>query len=119
MGRESRTPSCLQFKFLFSPSFPVDNLPGPGKPYWPGDFVTTASESDGHVGSEKLRVEPVGKTDRLGLTEELPRENGETQIREGIFGSLPHPTALPQKGKKVWLLETARATHWSPCLSST
>ncbi|XP_062834481.1 cadherin EGF LAG seven-pass G-type receptor 2 isoform X1 [Anolis carolinensis] len=76
----------------------VDNLPGPGKPYWPGDFVTTASESDGHAGSEKLRVEPVGKIDRMGLAEEIPRENGETQTREGIMGSLPHSTAQPYKG---------------------
>ncbi|XP_060132979.1 cadherin EGF LAG seven-pass G-type receptor 2 isoform X2 [Zootoca vivipara] len=76
----------------------VDNLAGPGKPYWPGDFVTTASESDGHVGSEKLRVEPMGKNDRLGPTEEMPRENGETQTRDGVLGSLPHPTAQPQKG---------------------
>lgn len=79
----------------------MDNLAGPGKPYWPGDFVTTASESDGHVGSEKLRVEPMGKNDRLGPTEEMPRENGETQTRDGILGSLPHPTAQPQKGKEV------------------
>ncbi|KAM6454465.1 cadherin EGF LAG seven-pass G-type receptor 2 isoform 4-T4 [Liasis olivaceus] len=78
----------------------VDNVSGPGKPYWPGDFVTTASESDGHLGPESLRVEPVGKNDRLGLTEELARENG-----EGILGSLPHPTAQPQKGilKKKYL----------------
>ncbi|XP_053103347.1 cadherin EGF LAG seven-pass G-type receptor 2 isoform X2 [Hemicordylus capensis] len=83
----------------------VDNLSGPGNPYWPGDFVTTASESDGHAGSEKLRVEPVGKNEHLGPTEEMPRENGETQAREGILGSLPHPTAQPQKGilKKKYL----------------
>ncbi|XP_072211900.1 cadherin EGF LAG seven-pass G-type receptor 2 isoform X1 [Excalfactoria chinensis] len=31
----------------------------PTRPYWPGEFVTTASESDGHGGTEPLRVEPV------------------------------------------------------------
>ncbi|KAF7254507.1 Cadherin EGF LAG seven-pass G-type receptor 2 [Varanus komodoensis] len=82
-----------------------DSLSGPGKPYWPGDFVTTASESDGHAGSEKLRVEPIGKSDRLGPTEEMPRENGDTQTRENMLSSLPHPTAQPQKGilKKKYL----------------
>lgn len=85
----------------FSPFFPADNLSGPGKPYWPGDFVTTASESDGHAGSEKLRVEPIGKNDWLGQAEEAPRENGETQPRESILSSLPHPAAQPQKGKEI------------------
>ncbi|XP_077190373.1 cadherin EGF LAG seven-pass G-type receptor 2 isoform X2 [Paroedura picta] len=79
-------------------STPKDNISGPGKPYWPGDFVTTASESDGHAGSEKLRVEPIGKNDWLGPAEEAPRENGETQTRESILSSLPHPAAQPQKG---------------------
>ncbi|XP_060087564.1 cadherin EGF LAG seven-pass G-type receptor 2 isoform X2 [Heteronotia binoei] len=79
-------------------STPKDNLSGPGNPYWPGDFVTTASESDGHAGSEKLRVEPIGKNNWLGQAEEAPRENGETQTRESILSSLPHSTAQPQKG---------------------
>lgn len=63
--------------------------------------MTTASESDGHVGSEKLRVEPIGKSDWLGPTEEMPRENGDAQMRECILGALPHPTAQPQKGKEL------------------
>lgn len=36
-----------------------DGAVAPARPYWPGEFVTTASESDGHGGTEPLRVEPV------------------------------------------------------------
>ncbi|KAL8205116.1 UNVERIFIED_CONTAM: Cadherin EGF LAG seven-pass G-type receptor 2 [Gekko kuhli] len=89
---------CPNSEKMPAHSTPKDNLSGPGKPYWPGDFVTTASESDGHAGTEKLRVEPIGKNDWLGQAEEVLRENGETQTRENILSSLPHPTAQPQKG---------------------
>lgn len=95
-GVNTKSDFIKRWNLQSSSPFSVDNISGPGKPYWPGDFVTTASESDGHPGSESLRVEPMGKNDRLGLTEELARENG-----EGILGSLPHPTAQPQKGKKL------------------
>ncbi|NWH28273.1 CELR2 protein, partial [Grus americana] len=37
---------------------PGDSLVAPGQPYWPGEFVTTASESEGHGGSETLRALP-------------------------------------------------------------
>lgn len=36
-----------------------DSTVAPTRPYWPGEFVTTASESDGHGGTEPLRVEAV------------------------------------------------------------
>ncbi|XP_064589329.1 cadherin EGF LAG seven-pass G-type receptor 2 isoform X4 [Zonotrichia leucophrys gambelii] len=42
------------------PPGPGDPLVPPGCPYWPGEFVTTASESEGPGGSEGLRVQPAG-----------------------------------------------------------
>uniref|UniRef100_A0A8B9NJA1 Cadherin EGF LAG seven-pass G-type receptor 2 n=1 Tax=Accipiter nisus TaxID=211598 RepID=A0A8B9NJA1_9AVES len=66
-----------------------DTLPGPAlsppapgnaslgaPPYWPGEFMTTASESEGHGGSETLRP---------------PRLNGEALPRDPPLLPLPHP----------------------------
>ncbi|XP_075766558.1 cadherin EGF LAG seven-pass G-type receptor 2 isoform X2 [Pelodiscus sinensis] len=75
----------------------AENLPSHGKPYWPGEFVTTASESDGHAGPEKLRVEPATGQVRLGHAEETVRENGDAPDKNMLM-SLPHPAAQPQKG---------------------
>ncbi|XP_044871039.1 cadherin EGF LAG seven-pass G-type receptor 2 [Mauremys mutica] len=75
----------------------ADNLLAHGKPYWPGEFVTTASESDGHTGPETLRVEPAAEQVWLGPLEEAPRENGEA-LDKNVLVPLPNPTAQPQKG---------------------
>nr|XP_032655516.1 cadherin EGF LAG seven-pass G-type receptor 2 [Chelonoidis abingdonii] len=75
----------------------ADNLLAHGKPYWPGEFVTTASESDGHTGPETLRVEPVVGQVWLGPPEEAPRENGEA-LDKNVLVPLPNPTVQPQKG---------------------
>ncbi|XP_039393669.1 cadherin EGF LAG seven-pass G-type receptor 2 isoform X2 [Mauremys reevesii] len=75
----------------------ADNLLAHGKPYWPGEFVTTASESDGHTGPETLRVEPAAEQVWLGPPEEAPRENGEA-LDKNMLVPLPNPTAQPQKG---------------------
>ncbi|TFK00729.1 izumo sperm-egg fusion protein 3 [Platysternon megacephalum] len=75
----------------------ADNLPAHGKPYWPGEFVTTASESDGHAGPETLQVEPAAGQVWLGPPEEAPRENGEA-LDKNVLVPLPNPTAQPQKG---------------------
>ncbi|XP_053882803.1 cadherin EGF LAG seven-pass G-type receptor 2 isoform X1 [Malaclemys terrapin pileata] len=75
----------------------VDNPPAHGKPYWPGEFVTTASESDGHAGPETLWVEPAAEQVWLGPPEEAPRENGEA-LDKNVLVPLPNPTAQPQKG---------------------
>uniref|UniRef100_K7FSG0 Cadherin EGF LAG seven-pass G-type receptor 2 n=1 Tax=Pelodiscus sinensis TaxID=13735 RepID=K7FSG0_PELSI len=72
----------------------AENLPSHGKPYWPGEFVTTASESDGHAGPEKLRVEPATGQVRLGHAEETVRENGDA-LDKNMLMSLPHPAAQP------------------------
>lgn len=67
-----------------------DSLVAPGRPYWPGEFVTTtASESEGHGGSESLRVEPAGgEGPPRG---EPPRLNGEALPRDPPLLPLPHP----------------------------
>ncbi|NWZ30773.1 CELR2 protein, partial [Asarcornis scutulata] len=60
------------------PSPPAGDSPvAPARPYWPGEFVTTASESDGHGGSETLRVEPA--------------VGGEVPPRPAPLLPLPHP----------------------------
>ena len=66
-----------------------DGLVAPGQPYWPGEFVTTASESEGHGGSETLRVEPAGGEGPL--RGEPPRLNGEALPRDPLLLPLPHP----------------------------
>lgn len=74
------------------------------KPYWPGEFLTTASESDGHGGLEKLRVETAEVS--LGHLDDLPRVNGEALYKENVLMSLPNPAAQPQKGKwGAWLIQ--------------
>ncbi|XP_075377780.1 cadherin EGF LAG seven-pass G-type receptor 2 [Mycteria americana] len=72
-----------------TPPAPGDSLVAPGRPYWPGEFVTTASESEGHGGSETLRVEPAGgEGPPRG---EPPRPNGEALPRDPPLLPLPHP----------------------------
>ncbi|KAM6398895.1 cadherin EGF LAG seven-pass G-type receptor 2 [Rhynochetos jubatus] len=68
---------------------PGDSLGAPGRPYWPGEFVTTASESEGPGGSETLRVEPAG--DEGPPRGDPPRLNGEALPREPPLLPLPHP----------------------------
>ncbi|XP_043932407.1 cadherin EGF LAG seven-pass G-type receptor 2 isoform X2 [Protopterus annectens] len=80
----------------------VDNISAPTKPYWPGEFVTTASESEGHVGSEKLKVETVASVephrDKLGQLEEKPREIGDGTYKDNALPSYPPSVLQPQKG---------------------
>ncbi|XP_028652386.2 cadherin EGF LAG seven-pass G-type receptor 2 isoform X2 [Erpetoichthys calabaricus] len=80
----------------------LDNLSGHVKPYWPGEFVTTASESEGHGGSEKLKVETVPNSDvsreKLNSIEDRVRENGDGIYKDNTVVSLPNPNAQPQKG---------------------
>ncbi|NXK15465.1 CELR2 protein, partial [Herpetotheres cachinnans] len=72
-----------------APPAPGDSLVAPGQPYWPGEFVTTASDSEGHGGSETLRVEPAGgEGPPRG---EPPRLNGEALPRDPLLLPLPHP----------------------------
>lgn len=67
-----------------------DSLVAPGHPYWPGEFVTTASESEGPAGgSETLRVEPAGG--QGPPRGDLPRPNGELLPRAPPLLPLPHP----------------------------
>ncbi|KAM6044521.1 cadherin EGF LAG seven-pass G-type receptor 2 isoform 2-T2 [Chlamydotis macqueenii] len=71
------------------PPGPGDSLVAPGHPYWPGEFVTTASESEGQGGSEPLRVEPAGgEGPPRG---DPPRLNGEALPRDPPPLPLPHP----------------------------
>ncbi|XP_017691028.1 PREDICTED: cadherin EGF LAG seven-pass G-type receptor 2 isoform X1 [Lepidothrix coronata] len=62
----------------------------PGCPYWPGEFVTTASESEGMAGTEGLRVQPAGGAGAPPLGDP-PRPNGEALPREPLLLPLPHP----------------------------
>ncbi|XP_064499492.1 cadherin EGF LAG seven-pass G-type receptor 2-like [Pseudopipra pipra] len=62
----------------------------PGCPYWPGEFVTTASESEGVAGTEGLRVQPAGGA-RGPPRGDPPRPNGEALPREPLLLPLPHP----------------------------
>ncbi|XP_069731782.1 LOW QUALITY PROTEIN: cadherin EGF LAG seven-pass G-type receptor 2 [Phaenicophaeus curvirostris] len=71
------------------PPTPGDSLVAPTQPYWPGEFVTTASESEGPGGSETLRVEPVGGEGPLRA--EPPRFNSEVPPRVPPLLPLPHP----------------------------
>ncbi|XP_029430115.1 cadherin EGF LAG seven-pass G-type receptor 2 [Rhinatrema bivittatum] len=79
----------------------VDNLSAQTKPYWPGEFVTTASESEGHIGSERLKVETVASIelpkDNLDHPEKAA-ENGDMHYKENTTAVLPNPVAQPQKG---------------------
>ncbi|XP_058860276.1 cadherin EGF LAG seven-pass G-type receptor 2-like isoform X2 [Acipenser ruthenus] len=74
------------------------------KPYWPGDFVTTASDSEGHGGSEKLKVETLPSSeppwDKLSLLEERPKENGDGQgtYKDNMLACLPNPYVQPHRG---------------------
>ncbi|XP_036387094.1 cadherin EGF LAG seven-pass G-type receptor 2 [Megalops cyprinoides] len=74
---------------------------------WPGDFVTTASESEGQCGMDRLRVETLASSDHgLGsdgrdLLEERPDGKGEGHGKDNtllFLSSLPNPSAYPQKG---------------------
>eukprot|EP00062_Callorhinchus_milii_P009585 gi/632953584/ref/XP_007892498.1/ PREDICTED: cadherin EGF LAG seven-pass G-type receptor 2 [Callorhinchus milii] len=80
----------------------VDNISAHVKPYWPGEFMTTASESEGHAGSEKLKVETVANIElhreKLNHVDERPKENGDTLYKESSVTSMPNPNAQPQKG---------------------
>ncbi|XP_065710360.1 cadherin EGF LAG seven-pass G-type receptor 2 isoform X2 [Patagioenas fasciata] len=73
-----------------TPPSPGDSLVAPGHPYWPGEFVTTASESEGPGGgSETLRVEPAGG--QGPPRGDLPHPNGELLPRAPPLLPLPHP----------------------------
>lgn len=80
----------------------VDNLTGQNKPYWPGEFVTTASESEGQTGSEKLKVETVTKEElppeKVGLLEEKPKENGDIIHKDCTLVTQASVMSHPQKG---------------------
>ncbi|KAI1890772.1 hypothetical protein AGOR_G00157060 [Albula goreensis] len=74
---------------------------------WPGEFVTTASDSEGPSGTERLKVESIGHTDLcLGqdnrdLVEQRHDGTGEGYGKENtmlFLSSLPNPSAYPQKG---------------------
>ncbi|KAM9369337.1 LOW QUALITY PROTEIN: cadherin EGF LAG seven-pass G-type receptor 2 [Phaethornis superciliosus] len=81
---------------------PGDSLVAPGRPYWPGEFMTTtASESEGQGGSEALRVEPAGggqghppRPDPGPPRGDPPHPNGQALPRDPPLLPLPHP----QKG---------------------
>ncbi|XP_027529250.1 LOW QUALITY PROTEIN: cadherin EGF LAG seven-pass G-type receptor 2-like, partial [Neopelma chrysocephalum] len=78
------------------PAHPTNPLPAgaalvpPGCPYWPGEFVTTASESEGVAGTEGLRVQPAGGAGGPPRGDPL-RPNGEALPREPLLLPLPHP----------------------------
>uniref|UniRef100_A0A8C5T0W3 Cadherin EGF LAG seven-pass G-type receptor 2 n=1 Tax=Malurus cyaneus samueli TaxID=2593467 RepID=A0A8C5T0W3_9PASS len=71
-------------------------LPGPGCPYWPGEFVTTASESEGPGGSEGLRVQRAG--DQGPPWGDFLQPNGEALPRDltGSDGGAP-PVPRPRQ----------------------
>ncbi|KAL9824656.1 cadherin EGF LAG seven-pass G-type receptor 2-like [Geothlypis trichas] len=71
------------------PPGPGDPLVSPGCPYWPGEFVTTASESEGPGGSEGLRVQPAGGQGHPWG--DPPRPNGEALPRDHLLLPLPQP----------------------------
>nr|XP_014351913.1 PREDICTED: cadherin EGF LAG seven-pass G-type receptor 2 [Latimeria chalumnae] len=79
-----------------------NNVAAHMKPYWPGEFITTASESDGHAGSDKLKVETVANVelhrDKMNHLEDKPKENGDGIYKENMLVSLPFPATQPQKG---------------------
>ncbi|XP_078500339.1 cadherin EGF LAG seven-pass G-type receptor 2 isoform X1 [Lissotriton helveticus] len=80
----------------------VDNLTGQPKPYWPGEFVTTASESEGQTGSEKLKVETVTKEElppeKVAFLEEKPKENGDIIHKDCTLVTQASVMNHPQKG---------------------
>ncbi|XP_066191682.1 cadherin EGF LAG seven-pass G-type receptor 2-like [Sylvia atricapilla] len=75
------------------PLGPGDPLVPLGCPYWPGEFVTTASESEGPGGSEGLQVQPAGGQGHPWG--DPPRPKGKAHPRDPLLLPLPHPT-------KVW-----------------
>ncbi|XP_072569096.1 cadherin EGF LAG seven-pass G-type receptor 2 [Paramormyrops kingsleyae] len=74
-------------------SYKDNNL---SQPYWPGEFVTTASESEG---TERLRVQTLTSPelslsqDKGPVLEVQGKDNG-----AAILPSLPKPSAQPHKG---------------------
>ncbi|XP_078098403.1 cadherin EGF LAG seven-pass G-type receptor 2 isoform X5 [Mustelus asterias] len=81
----------------------VDNITAHVKPYWPGEFMTTASESESHGGgSENLKVETMANIElhreKFNHLDEKPKENGDTLYKENTLTSLPNPNVQPQKG---------------------
>ncbi|XP_063274455.1 cadherin EGF LAG seven-pass G-type receptor 2 isoform X3 [Prinia subflava] len=73
---------------LGSPS-PGDPLGPPRCPYWPGEFVTTASENEGPGGSDRLRVQPAGGQGHPWGDPTQP--NSEALPRDPPLLPLPHP----------------------------
>ncbi|KAI1230842.1 Cadherin EGF LAG seven-pass G-type receptor 2, partial [Lamprotornis superbus] len=71
------------------PPSPGDPLVPPGCPYWPGEFVTRASESEGPGGSEGLQVQPAGGQGHPWG--DHPQHNGEALPRDPLLLPLPHP----------------------------
>ncbi|KAJ8260235.1 hypothetical protein GJAV_G00178630 [Gymnothorax javanicus] len=69
---------------------------------WPGEFVTTASDSEGPSGTERLTVETVTKPELCSsqegrdLLEQRPDGAGENTLL--FLSSLPNPSLYPQKG---------------------
>lgn len=61
----------------------------PGCPYWPGEFVMKASESERSGGSEGLQVQPAGGQGHPWS--DAPRHNGEALPRDPLLLPLPHP----------------------------
>ncbi|XP_051890612.1 cadherin EGF LAG seven-pass G-type receptor 2-like isoform X2 [Pristis pectinata] len=80
----------------------VENISAHVTPYWPGEFMTTASESEDHGGSGNLKVETIANIElhreKLNHVDERPKENGDNLYKENALMSLPNPNAQPQKG---------------------
>ncbi|XP_072134760.1 cadherin EGF LAG seven-pass G-type receptor 2 isoform X3 [Mobula birostris] len=80
----------------------VENISSHVTPYWPGEFMTTASESEDHGGSGNLKVETVANIEphreKFNHVDERPKENGDNLYKENVLTSLPNPNAQPQKG---------------------
>ncbi|KAL0978415.1 hypothetical protein UPYG_G00170150 [Umbra pygmaea] len=80
---------------------PHDNILS--KQYWPGEYVTTASDSEGQAGADRLKVEclELGPTwDKRGVPDEMPGEQVEGSGKDNvmIMPSLSNVNAHPHRG---------------------
>ncbi|KAK6321410.1 hypothetical protein J4Q44_G00083860 [Coregonus suidteri] len=76
------------------------------KLFWPGEYVTTASDSEGLGGADRLKAQSLanpelGQTrDNRGMSDERPGDKAESYGKDNVMllPSQPNLHALPQKG---------------------
>lgn len=97
---------------------PDNNL---SKLYWPGEFVTTLSNSECLGGAERLKVESLGNPelgqtrDHRGMPDDRPGDKAEGYGKDHVMllPSLPNLNAHPQKGQQQ--TQTSTLLQHSTC----